>query len=108
MIERDNKIFFNTNDFADLHSVNGVQVAIVEDNDKLSEKITKDYDGLIIGDILFYIADIDMRKIKRINYPPRVGDVLIYDDEEMEITSVINQDGQWELILIYQGARNEH
>ena len=70
------KAFMNTDELGELVTLNGVSVKIVQDNDRLSFKIKKDYDGLVIGDILFYISGPEYQKIPYVSVPARAGDAL--------------------------------
>ena len=55
-LEADLETFFNEDEFASLHLVNGVEMAIILDNDLLKERQRKsnDPDGIYIGDLLFH------------------------------------------------------
>lgn len=95
MIERDNKIFFNTNDFADLHSVNGVQVPVIIDEDKLCEmKINSKFAPYIAeSNLLLFI------KLKDMGYIPAKGSVIEFDNSQYEVKEVIADDFVLQIIL---------
>ena len=46
MIHKDLRhVFFNTNEFAEQHTLNGISVEVIIDNDRLKERSKKEYDG---------------------------------------------------------------
>jgi hypothetical protein len=57
-LESDIGTFINSDEFASDHTVNGVHMLIILDNDLLKERQRKsnDPDGIYIGDLLFHVA----------------------------------------------------
>lgn len=97
--------FINFNEFAELKNINGVRVLVVEDSDKLEYRIKKDYDGLIIGDVLFYISEAEYSKIPRVMRKPTTQMALNYDCKPSTVVNVGEQSGIYEIILRTVGGR---
>lgn len=97
--------FINNNEFADEVLINGVKVNVVEDSDKLEHRIKKDYDGLIIGDVLFYISEAEYRKIPRVTNPPTANQSISYKGKPSIITRVNVNLGVYEVIIQHAGGR---
>ncbi len=64
-IKEDSSIFLDCADFADLHTVEGKEIAIVTDNDRLAELKAGNENALTEADILFYAKTEDL--------PPKRG-----------------------------------
>jgi len=99
-------VFINVDEHGETAELNGATVNIVQDNDRLAYKIRKDYDGLIVGDILFYISSVEYAKVKAVHNPPRADDVVTYNGKPATITSVVSNVGIYEIVLQFAGARN--
>ena len=93
------KTFFNVGEFADEVVINNQTVKVVEDSDKLQYRIKKDYDGLIIGDVLFYISTTDFNSIPKVKPEPYQS--LVYKGVQSTITSIHEVMGAYEVILQY-------
>lgn len=96
--------FVNSSEFADTVKINGVSVNVVEDKDQLLYRIKKDYDGLIVGDILFYISADEYKKIPRVSEIPTVYEAINYGGRPCTIVEVSPQDGMYEIILKKAGG----
>lgn len=97
--------FMNNDEFAETKRINGVDVLVVEDSDKLERRIKKDYDGLVIGDVLFYISNDEYCKIPRVARTPSAGMALHYDGKPSTVMNVGEQSGIFEIILQTAGGR---
>ena len=103
-IKNDIEKFINTNEFADDISINGVVVKAIIDNDKLLYRIKRDFDGLVVGDVLFYISETELAKIPALNKNPfKSNQAINYKGIPSTITSVSEQDGIYEVIIQYGG-----
>ena len=91
--------FINQTEFASEVNINGAIVSVVEDKDQLLYRIKKDYDGLIVGDILFYISLEEYAKIPRVSQTPTVNEAVSYNGRPCTITDVTAQDGVYEITL---------
>lgn len=104
-IEHDIKTtFINGDEFAEEKSINGVKLSVVEDSDKLEYRIKKNYDGLLIGDVLFYISAEDWGKIPRVGAIPSVNMAINYDGKASTVINVNKQSGLYEIILRWVGG----
>ena len=97
-------IFINNDEFSEKVMINGVEVSVMEDSDKLEYKIKKDYDGLIIGDILFYISETDYAMIPKVENPPVTHMAINYRGNPCTVMNVNKQMGMYEIILQYAGG----
>lgn len=91
--------FTNVDEFAESKRINGAAVNVIEDSDKLEYRIKKDYDGLIIGDVLFYISEAEYAKIPRVSPIPSTDMAMNYDGKPSTVVNVGNQSGMYEIIL---------
>ena len=90
------KVFFDLDIFAEIHNVNGADMAVVIDNEALKEIIVtqKEHaDGLFIDGILFYVS---MKELKKL---PSVGNVFHFDGEMYRVVSAKNDGGVAEIVL---------
>lgn len=96
-LEKDlNNIFFNPEEFGELHTINGKEMLIVVDNDMLKElelgKTDRD-DGMLSDKILIFVREADL------DFEP-VSEMLIeYDGNQHEITDVLHDFGGYTIIL---------
>ncbi len=96
IIASDTDIFLNNNEFADTCIINGVSVTVLVDVDKLKERHTKDFDGALIGDILYFIKIND--------YPsgnPKAGDAQVFNNKVCTIEDVKKDKDIYEIIISY-------
>lgn len=78
-------VFFNREEFAETHTINGAEVDIVVDSDKLAELyISKETDTeeLFTDSIMFYVRKKDL------DFEPVPGQYLEYDGRDMLISDV--------------------
>lgn len=96
--------FINCKEFASGVLINGVEVEVVEDSDELEYRIKKNYDGLIIGDMLFYISESEYKKIPRVSPIPNTNQSISYKGKPSIITSVSANMGVYEIIIQHAGG----
>jgi hypothetical protein len=84
----------NTDEFAEEYTINGQSKHIMVDNDRLSSRIQKDFDGNVVGNILYFIkaSEYGLRA-------PKPGDAQKFDSKPCTITDVKENDGIYEIIL---------
>ena len=97
------KTFINLLEFAQPVFINGAEVLVVEDNDELVYKITKNFDGLVIGDLLFYISSEEWSKIPAV-LGPSVNQAISYNGKPATITNVVKTEDMYEVIIQYVGG----
>lgn len=99
-----NNVFKNEKEFSETVTINGVSVIINIDNDRLSQKTFKDFDGVVIGDILFFIAPDEFKKIPNVRKAPKVNDAIMFDNKPCIVTNVVDNMGMYEVTLQYSGG----
>lgn len=103
-IKKDHKVFINQDEFSDTANINNVLVNVVVDNDRLTQKIVKEYDGLVVGDILFFITAEEYAKIPHMSRMPKADEALVFNNKPCIITSVTTNMGIYEVVLQYGGG----
>jgi hypothetical protein len=93
------KVFINTQEYAEPVFINGVSVNIVQDKEQLEYKLSKDTRGLINGNMLFSISETEYCKIPKVNKIPRAGDVIMYDSKPATICDVSYNAGLYQIII---------
>lgn len=100
-IAQDNRtIFLNLDEFADIHTINGVEMAVQIDGNELIER-EKRYssrndlhtDGVYLKELLIYVRAEDFGPL------PAVGRVIQFDKKTYVITDAINEGGIYSLAL---------
>lgn len=89
----DMRVFFNDGEFADMHNIDGHDVDVIIDNDRLIYRSKKEYDGISVGEVLFYVKIGDLPK------PPKEGMPIIFDNRQMYIFSLRKDGGMYEIVL---------
>lgn len=98
------KTIINLNEFADEKNINGVRVRLLEDSDELEYRIKKNYDGLIIGDVLFFISETEYKKIPRVSPIPTTNQSILYEGRPALIINVGKSESLYEIIIQYAGG----
>lgn len=98
------KTFENLDEFAIEKNINGVSVRLVEDSDRLDYRIKKNYDGLIIGDVLFFISKAEYAKIPMVTEIPTSRQSINYGGKPATIITVGELEGMYEIILQHAGG----
>ena len=79
-MERDiSAVFVDVEEHGDMATINGVEVPVVWDGDTLNYRIRANYQGLILGDALFYISAKEWEKVPRVSHPPRTDEAILID-----------------------------
>ena len=97
-------IFVNEKEFSEFVTINGVSVCVSIDNDKLSQKAFTDFDGVVIGDILFYISASEFKKIPLMKKEPKVDDALMFNGKPCIVINVVENFGMYQIALQYSGG----
>lgn len=99
-LAQDMGIFFNPEEFADLHTINGVEVAAVIDNDALADLyISKDTntDNLFADSMLVYIPEAALE------FEPVPGQHVDFDGHMYIISDVKLDGGIYAVVLGVNG-----
>jgi hypothetical protein len=89
-------VFLNLDEFAEEHSINGANVPVILDRDRLNER--RDKAGLTGEELYFFVAahDLPVR--------PKTGETMRFDRRIYEITECLENDGVLEIALLRQNA----
>lgn len=91
--ERDLDTFMNLEEFSDYHSINGREISVIKDNDRLQERTKKEYDGIYVGDMLYFV------KVSEYGSKPKIDEIQIFDGMPATIFDVKEDMGMYEIIL---------
>lgn len=97
------RVFMNEKEFSEVVTINGVSVVVNIDNDSLTQKIFA-VDGVVLGDILFFISVDEFKKIPNVRKTPKVNDALMFNGRPGVITNIAENMGMYEIILQYGGS----
>jgi len=92
-IAQDRAVFFNLNEFAEPHVIDGRTLNIVVDNDQLMRRSKKEYDGLSVGEILYFVSAADFGE------RPQPGAPQVFDGRQMYVFDAREDMGVYEIIL---------
>lgn len=92
-IQSDLVVFINTDEFAEPHVINGQILNVIVDNDRLKERSKEEYEGISVGEILYYV------KTEDIGERPEEGTPQIFDGRQMYVFDCRDGDGMYEIIL---------
>jgi len=92
-IKDDLSLFFNPEDFAETYSIDGEELPVIVDNDRLKERTQKEFDGISIGEILFFV------KLDDLGYRPEAGTPLKFGRRQMYVADCKEDRGVLEIIL---------
>lgn len=90
--------FINVNEFGEMHNIDGRLLSVVVDNDHLMKRSKVEYEGVIVGDILYFINASLYGK------PPKVGEVQRFDNIICEVFDIRISSGVYEIILKKNGS----
>jgi len=91
-----NTVFFNPEEFAEQHLINGDNVNIVVDNDTLAEFFTRKQvhvEQIFTDSIMFYVRKCDL------GFEPVPGQYINYDGCGYLITDVKTDDDSYTIVL---------
>ena len=92
-----NNVFFNTGEFAETHTINGTPVDVIVDNDQLMHRSKKEYDGISVGEILFFGSKVELDPV--LEGLPNEGTPLIFDGKQTVVFNSREDAGVYEIIL---------
>lgn len=88
-----NGLFFNADEFAEVHTIGTRQLNIVVDNDRLMYRSKKEFDGITVGEILYFVNAAEYGQ------KPKEGESQFFDGRNMQVFDVREDDGMYEIIL---------
>lgn len=92
-LNQDMSVFFNEDEFSSTHNINGKNTLVTVDNDKLMERTQKDFNGMSIGEILYYVKADDFGEL------PEQGTSQSFDGRNMYVFNAREDKGVYEIIL---------
>jgi len=92
-LNKDLDVFFNTDEFAEKCIVDGKEIDVIIDNDRLKERSKVEYEGVIVGDILYYTKSINFNKM------PKPDSMQTFNGIPCMIFDVRHDNGMYEIIL---------
>lgn len=91
-------IFFNLNEFAEVCDINGKEVSVVIDNDKM-EQLAARFDRILPMQeiyqklILFYCCEVDFKVL------PEINENIMFNGELFQIINITNSSGILEILI---------
>ncbi|OPJ63690.1 hypothetical protein [Clostridium chromiireducens] len=93
ILERDNAAIFNEDEYSSKHDIDGKDLTITIDSDKLKERKEKYAEGTYLGELLFYIQkDV-------LGYEPVINQRMRFDKEPKFVTDFQEDMGVYTIVL---------
>ncbi len=89
-------IFLNTDEFSDLHTVNGVKMPVqIDDNEQIEreKRFNQNMDGIYTNQRMIYVAASDFGPL------PKQGSVLTLDKRTFRVVDAIHEDGVYSITI---------
>ena len=89
-------IFLNTEEFSDLHEINGVQMPVQFDENEQIERekrFSQHMDGIYLNQRLIYVAASDYGPL------PKEGSLLTMDGRKFRVADAIDEGGVYSISL---------
>lgn len=86
-------VFFNIEEFGEIHTINEVEQKILIDNDELEKIKLKDNSGNFKGNILFYINKKDL------DFTPKIQIFMNLDNKKYRVSDFSEDLGVYQIIL---------
>ena len=90
------EVFLNTEEFSDIHLVNGVPMAVqIDDNEQIEreKRFNQNMDGVFTNQKLIYVAADDFGPL------PKQGTILRLDNRTYTVADAIAEDGVYSITL---------
>lgn len=88
--------FINTEEFSDLHIVNGEQIPVqVDENEQIEreKRLNQNMEGLFTNQKLIYVAASDYGPL------PKQGSMIIFDGKRYTVVDAINEGGVYSITM---------
>ena len=89
-------VFFELDEFSEIHTVNGVQMNIIIDGNELGERKStggKHFDGAYSNTILIYV------KAEEYGARPKVGSMIVLDEKHYKVNDVVDEGGVYSITM---------
>lgn len=93
ILDQDASVFLNINEFGSNHKINSNDITIIIDNDRLMERTKKEYDGISVGEVLYFVSASDFGDLPEENTPQT------FDGRMMYVFDAREDMGMYEIIL---------
>lgn len=90
------KAFLNTEEFSDMHMINGTEMAVqIDSNEQIEreKRYNQNMDGIYKNQKLIFVAASDFGPL------PKQGSLLIMDKRTYRVADAIDEDGIYSIIL---------
>lgn len=91
-------VFMNPDELGEPHMIGDKQFAVVVDYELLKQRTKKEYDGMYVGDILFFVS------AKKYGTAPKIDSMLTFDGKTYMVFDARTQGGVHEIILQRNGS----
>lgn len=88
-----NSVFFNLNEFANVHTLDGAEIRCIVDDDRLNEQTLKSAQGTYMGVKLIHVPKTELKG------RPKQGARLEFDGKIYTVESCIEDDGVFSITL---------
>lgn len=92
-IQSDIDIFFNPDEFGEVHNINGRNMTIIIDINQLMKRSKVEYQGISVGEILYYV------RASKYGAKPKQEEYQEFDGRPMYVFDAREDDGIYEIIL---------
>lgn len=89
-------VFLNTDEFSDIHTVNGKPMPVqIDDNEQIEreKRFNQNMDGIFVNQRLIYVAASDFGPL------PKQGSILTFDKRTYVVADAISEDGVYSITL---------
>jgi hypothetical protein len=89
-------VFLNTDEFSDIHNLNGVDMPVQEDSNEQIERekrFNQHMDGVYLNQKLIYVSAVDYGPM------PKQGSMITYDSKRYKVADAIEEDGIYSITL---------
>lgn len=97
-LKKDLSTFFNIGEFAETHLIDGRQVNVIIDNDRLQHRSKNEYEGVHVGDLLYFA------RIEDFIENPKIDSIQVFGKVRYIIFDVRKSNGMYEIILKRNGS----
>lgn len=90
------KVFLNTEEFSDMHVINGAEMAVqIDSNEQIEreKRFNQNMDGIYKNQKLIYVAASDFGPM------PKQGSILTMDKRTYRVADAIDEDGIYSITL---------
>lgn len=89
-------VFLNTEEFSDIHAVNGKEMAVqIDENEQIEreKRFNQNMDGIYVNQKLIYVAASDFGPL------PKQGSVLQLDKRTYRVVDAVSEDGIYSITI---------